>query len=322
MIEKHGRLALPLLAALAMAACGDGTGGGGGTGLTGGDGAARVSIRLTDAPGDLQEAWVKIDRIYLKGGPADSTQAGRADLLTTPTGWVDLLTLSGGRTAELVGGAVVPAGRYSEMRLVVCEAYLVDNDGDVYATADAELPAGVTADGTLQIPSGCSSGVKVKFQGDEPVELASESSIMTVDFDVSQSFGHQAGNSGRWIMRPVLHATTVGFAGGIGGTVSVAQGLALPTCGGAPVAVTAFVPQAVSGTETFTSAVATDGRYRITVGAGTYTMGYAPALSFANGDSLMVTAAPSVATATVASGATATVDYSITAATCKVKPAG
>lgn len=316
MIRKHGRLAFSLLAALAMAACGDGTGG------TGANGEARVSIRLTDAPGDLQEAWVRIDRIYLKGGPADSTHSGSEDLLTTRTDWVDLLTLSGGRTAELVSGAVVPAGRYSELRLVVCEAYLVDNDGDVYATRDAVLPAGVTADGTLQIPSGCSSGIKVKFQGDEPVELASESAIMTVDFDVSQSFGHQAGNSGRWVMHPVVHATAVGFAGGIGGTVSVAQGLTLPTCGGSPVAVTAFVPQATAGTSTFTSAVGTDGRYRITVGAGTYTMAYAPALSFANGDSLMITAAPSVPTATVASGGTATVDYSISAATCKVRPAG
>ncbi|MBW3569898.1 MAG: DUF4382 domain-containing protein [Gemmatimonadetes bacterium] len=313
MTNRHGRLAIPLLAALAMAACDGGTGG---------SGAARVSIRLTDAPGDLKEAWVKIDRIYLQGGPADTARGGRVDLLTTRTDWVDLLTLSGGRTAELVNGATVPAGRYSELRLVVCEAYVVEKDGDVYASRDAALPAGVTADGQLHIPSGCASGFKIKFRGDEPVQLESESTILTVDFDVSQSFGHQAGNSGRWIMHPVLHATSVGFAGGIAGTVALAQGVSLPTCGGSPVAVTAFVPQATAGTETFTSAVGTDGRYRTTVAPGTYTIGYAPALSFANGDSLMVTAAPSVPSATVASGATATVDYSITAATCKVKPAG
>lgn len=313
MTTKYGRLALPLLAAFAMAACDGGTGG---------NGSARVSIRLTDAPGDLKEAWVKIDRIYLKGGPADSAQGGSVDLLTTATGWVDLLTLSGGRTSELVNGATVPAGTYSELRLVVCEAYVVEKDGDVYATNDAELPAGVTADGQLHIPSGCSSGFKIKFKTDEPVTLESESTIMTVDFDVSQSFGHQAGNSGRWIMHPVLHATTVGFAGGIAGTVAVAQGVTLPTCGGSAVAVTSFVPQATAGTTIYTSAVGTDGRYRITVAPGTYTMGYATALGFANGDSLTVTAAPSVPSATVASGGTATVDYSITAATCKVKPAG
>jgi hypothetical protein len=122
-------------------------------------------------------------------------------------------------------------------------------------------------------------------------------------------------------MHPVLHATTVGFSGSIAGTVAVGQGVTLPTCGGSPVAVTAFVPQATAGTTTYTSAVGTDGRYRITVAPGTYTMAYAPALSFANGDSLKVTATPTPASVTVAAGATATSDYSITAATCKVKPA-
>jgi hypothetical protein len=309
MKTKHGTRALFLFAALALAACDGGTAG---------SGTSRVSIRLTDAPGDLAQAWVRIDDIYLKGA-VDSAGGGRTDLLSARTEWVDLLTLSGGRTSELVNGAVVPAGRYSELRFVVCEAYVVTHEGDVYATRDAVLPTGVTADGTLHMPSACSSGIKVKFPADSSLNLASESSIMTVDFDVSQSFGHLAGTSGRWVMHPVLHATSVGFAGGIGGTVAVAAGVTLPTCGGAAVAPAAFVPRATAGTTTYTSSVGTDGRYRITVPAGTYTMGYAPALSFANGDSLLVTATPSAATAAVASGGGATVDYSITAATCKAR---
>lgn len=294
--------ALPLLAVLALAACDGGTGAAGDT---------RLSIRLTDAPGDLAQAWVRIDAIRLHG------EGGGEDLLAERTEWVDLLTLSGGRTAELVNGAVVPAGRYSELRFVVCEAYVVTRDGDVFASDHAELPAGVQADGELHMPSACNSGFKVKFPADSALMLESESTILTVDFDVSQSFGHQAGNSGRWVMHPVIHATAVGAAGGITGTVAVAQGVTLPTCGGGPVAVTAFVPQATLGSEVFTSAVAADGRYRITVAPGTYAMGHAQALSFANGDSLMVTATPTPASVTVASAGTATADYSITALTCK-----
>lgn len=309
MKHKHGKLALSLLTALAVAACDGGTGSAS---------TSRVSVRLTDAPGDLREAWIKVDRIYLKGG-ADSLNGGSADLLATRTDWVDLLTLAGGRTAELVNGAAVPAGRWSELRFVVCEAYVVTREGDVYASRDAALPAGVTAGGTLQMPSACSSGFKVKLPADSALNLQGESTIVTVDFDVSQSFGHQAGNSGRWVMHPVLQATSVGFSGGIGGTVAVAQGVTLPTCGGAPVPLTAFAPRATSGAGTYSSAVGTDGRYRITVPGGTYTMAYAPALSFANGDSLMVTAAATPATTTVSAGATSTVDYSITAATCKPK---
>jgi hypothetical protein len=309
---KHAKGILPLLAALALAACDGGTG----------SDQARLTIRLTDAPGDLAQAWVKIDRIYLQGLQGDSAR-GRVDVLSTRTGFVDLLTLSGGRTAELVNGAVVPAGRYSELRFVVCEAYIVTKNGTVYATRDAELPAGVTATGQLHIPSGCSSGIKVKFPGsDDAVELESESAIMTVDFDVTQSFGHQAGNSGRWVMHPVLRATGVGLSGGIAGTVSLAQGVTLPTCGGSAAAVQAFTPRAIAGADSLNATVGTDGRYRITAAAGTYTMAYAPVVAYTNGDSLMVTATPGAPTVTVASGATATADYSITAATCKAKPAG
>ncbi|CAA9325495.1 MAG: hypothetical protein AVDCRST_MAG89-1876, partial [uncultured Gemmatimonadetes bacterium] len=280
---KHAKGILPLLAALALAACDGGTG----------SDQARLTIRLTDAPGDLAQAWVKIDRIYLQGAEGDSA-GGRVDVLTTRTGFVDLLTLSGGRTAELVNGAVVPAGRYSELRFVVCEAYIVTKNGTVYATKDAELPAGVTATGQLHIPSGCASGIKVKFpSGDDAVELESESAIMTVDFDVTQSFGHQAGNSGKWVMHPVLRATGVGFSGGIAGAVSLAQGVALPTCGGQAVTLQAFTPRAIAGADSLNATVGADARYRITAAPGTYTMAYAPVVAFTNGDSLTVTATPS-----------------------------
>jgi hypothetical protein len=309
---KNAKGILPLLAALALASCDGGTG----------SDQARLTIRLTDAPGDLAQAWVKIDRIYLQGSAGDSAR-GRVDVLTTRTGFVDLLTLSGGRTAELVNGAVVPAGRYSELRFVVCEAYIVTKSGTVYATRDAELPAGVKAAGELHIPSGCASGIKVKFpSGGDAVELESESAIMTVDFDVTQSFGHQAGNSGRWVMHPVLRATGVGFSGGIAGAVSLAQGVALPTCGGSAVTLQAFTPRAIAGADSLNATVGTDARYRIGAAPGTYTMTYAPVVAYTNGDSLTVTATPSAPTVTVASGGTATADYSITAATCKAKPAG
>jgi len=304
-MHSHGKLLLPLLAAAAIAACDGGTG----------SETTRVSIRMTDAAGDLDEAWVKVDRIYLMGGPADST-GGRVDLLTTPTGWVNLLTLSGGRTAELVNGTLVPAGTYSELRMVVCEAYVVTDEGDVYATNDADLPAGGTADGTLHVPSGCSSGFKVKFPADARPDLEGASNLLTVDFDVSQSFGHQAGNSGRWVMHPVLHATAVSFAGSIAGTVALATGVAMPACGGGATAITSFVPRAVLGADSLSSTVQADGTYRITAAPGTYTMSYVPDVTFTNGDSLTFTATPSAATAVVAQGATQTVNYSVSAATC------
>jgi hypothetical protein len=310
MHRTRTKLLLPLVAAAALlAACDGGTG----------SDDRRLTLRLTDAPGDLEQAWVKVEDVVLIGD-AEGEGGGRVDLLAAPTGWIDLLTLSGGGTATLADGVVVPAGRYSQLRFVVCDAYVVTRDGDVYATADAELPAGVTADGALQAPSFCSSGLKVKLPAGG-VDLTEDSQVMLVDFDVSQSFGHQAGNSGRWVLHPVMRATAVEFAGGIAGTVAVQSGVTLPTCGGAAVDLTAFVPRALAGTEVVASGVTqAGGAYAIRpLGAGTYTLGYADRIAYTNGDSLTWAATAAPASVTVAGGGTAAANYTVTAATCKPK---
>lgn len=308
MLKNGKKVLLPLLTMAALAAC-DGGGG------TGGDGPARLTIRLKDAPGDLKDAWVKVDRVYLQGTSAADSTSGRVVLMDTPTGWINLTDLTGTNFATLVNDATVPAGSYSQLRFVVCEAYVVTDGGDVYATSDADLPAGVSADGTLQTPSACSSGIKVKLPVGR-VTLENDATVLSVDFDVSQSFGHQAGKSGRWVMRPVLTATDISFAGGIGGTVTVAQGVALPTCGGAAVDVTKFVPLAIAGADSVAGVVSPAGQYALSVTPGTYTMAYAPEISFTNGDSLRFTAAATPASVSVAGGGTVASNYSITAATC------
>ncbi|HEU0055436.1 MAG TPA: DUF4382 domain-containing protein [Longimicrobium sp.] len=305
------KLFLPALAVATLAAC---DGGGSGTGA----GTPRLTVRLTDAPGDLKEAWIKVEKVHLQGTTASDSTSGRVTLMETPTGWVNLLTLSGGNFASLANGVAVPAGTYSELRLVVCDAYVVTRTGAVYATPGTALPAGVTATGTLRAPSACQSGFKVKLPGNS-LTLESESTILSVDFDVSQSFGHQAGNSGAWVLHPVMSATAVGFSGTINGTVTVAAGVTLPACGGAAVDVTKFVPRAVTGADSVSAAVSAGGQYAMAVAPGTYTMAYAPVLSFTNGDSLSVTAAATPPTVTIAAGGTQTANYSITAATCKVK---
>ena len=307
------KILFPLMAALALGACGDSG--------TGSNGARTVSIRLHDAPGDLKEAWVKVKEVSLQGTVTADSTSGKVVLLSTPTDWLNLTSLSGGSFATLVNNAQVPAGSYSQLRFVVCEAYVVTKGGQVYATQGTTLPSGVTATGTLQVPSGCQSGLKVKLPGGG-VDLTQASQILSVDFDVSQSFGHQAGNSGKWVMHPVMTATSIGFAGSIAGTVALGTGVALPTCGGAAVTLASFSPRAVSGVDSVSATVSAAGAYAMSVAPGTYTMTYAPVYSFTNGDSLTVAAAATPATATVAGGATTAVNYTISSATSKVKPAG
>ena len=305
MFGKRGMMFGSLLAgtlALGAAACD-----GGSTGSQ----TPTLSIKLTDAPGDLSEAWVEIEQVYLQGS------GGRVVLKDESTGLIDLLTLKND-VANLVNGAAVPAGSYSELRFVIGDAYVKTADGKVYATDGATLPAGTTATGTLRCPSCSQSGLKVTLPGGG-VTLDEGAQVLLVDFDVSQSFGHAAGNSGQWVLHPVLHATDFAAAGAITGTVSLATGVTLPaTCGGSPVALTQFIPRAIVGADSVGSGVVqASGAYRIgSLAPNTYTLGYASPVT-AGTQTLSFTATATPASVTVASASTATANYSITAVTCE-----
>lgn len=214
--------AAALCALAPLAACGD-------AGPTTG-GTARLSILLTDAPGDFAHAVVTISEIYLQG------DGGRVVLMNAPV-TTDLLTLANS-TASLVQDAVVPPGRYGELRFVVTGGYVeVEQAGGgskIYASSPsyAGLPQGATVDGTLRMPSLGQSGLKVKLPGDG-LSLETEQKVMLVDFDVAGSFGHEAGNSGAWVMHPVLAATEIQASAGIAVSVSKDAALVMPTVGAA-----------------------------------------------------------------------------------------
>ena len=192
-------------------------------------GNAKLSILLTDAPGDVKTAVVTIDEIYLQG-------SGRVVLMDEPV-TTDLLTLANS-TADLVKDAVVPAGSYGQLRFVVSGAYIEVENGDgttsIYATSPdyAGLPAGAQVAGTLQTPSFDQSGLKVNLPGGA-LHLAAEEKVLLVDFDVSQSFGQDAGDSGSWVMHPVLKATDLQTTGDAGVTLTLGESVSLPTLGDA-----------------------------------------------------------------------------------------
>ena len=139
---------------------------------SGPEGTGRVSILLKDAPGDVLEAVVTIDQVYLQGGDenaeAETEESARVNLLDAPV-TVDLLTLAD-QWMTLVGDAEVPAVKYGQLRFVVSGAYLkvAGETGDkIYATSTdyAGLPAGAEVSGSLQTPSFSNSGLKVSFPG-------------------------------------------------------------------------------------------------------------------------------------------------------------
>ena len=308
---KRIKYVLPLLAAAALGACDGGTD----------SGSSRVSIRLVDAPGDFKEVKVQITELYLQGESESDSTSGRLTLATDTTTYFDLLTLVGGASADLVKDAVIPAGTYSQLRVRVGDAYVVTSDGKVYATPGARLPAGMTATGTINLTSGKSraSGYKIRFPG-PGLTVDGDSRIVALDFDVARSFGHVAGKSGQVILNPHFTVSQVQLSGSISGLITPAAGVTFPACGGAATDVTHFTATA-TGPTTLSAKAQADSRYKMAyVAPGTYTMGVAP-IGYANGDSLMIVAAPSVPSVTLASGQNAVVDYSVTGITCKVKPA-
>jgi hypothetical protein len=177
--------------AVLLAACSDGAEPRGTTAL---------SIKLKDAPGEVQHAVVTIAGINLLGGD------GKLVLSSSPV-TTDLLTLANS-TADLVSGAEVPSGTYTELRFLISGACLAVENGsggsDIYATDGYDAtPCGGAATGALQAPSYAQSGLKVSLD-ESALILIGPQKILLVDFDVSQSFGQAAGQSGQWVMHPVV----------------------------------------------------------------------------------------------------------------------
>jgi hypothetical protein len=195
-----------------------------------------LTILLTDAPGDVQAAVVTISKIYLQG------DRGRTVLVDEPV-TADLLQLRN-RIATLVQGVDVPPGRYSELRLVIDGGYIqveTENGGSrIYASSpDYEgLPAGAHVSGKLHMPSMGSSGLKIKLP--QPLEVGHGESIILIDFDVSESFGHKAGKSGKWVMHPVIRATDVTFGGHLLARLQLGSGVVLPPVAGQEITLAAF----------------------------------------------------------------------------------
>ena len=307
------RMSFALIAAAGVAgtalACSD---------ATGNPSSGRITVLLTDAPGDVKTAMVTISQIYMQGSADDGSD--RVILRDTPI-TTDLLTLANS-TADLVKDATVPAGTYGQLRFVITGGYIeVENDDgstSIFASSPdyAGLPQGATVAGSLQMPSFASSGLKVKLP-DGGVTIGSEQTILLVDFDVSQSYGKEAGNAGKWVMSPVMTATELSFSGSLKVTLSKAPELTLPSVNGTPVTLGQFKATLTKagGSPEELALTDTDGdgtfessfRY---VAAGDYTVGFvAP-----TGVSTFTTNPASPATVTVTSGASTTHAAVLTAA--------
>jgi len=155
---------------------------------------AHMNVHLTDAPANYQQVNVDVQGMRVFYMPVsndtasvDSASDGKwVDLQLKPMK-INLLDLTNG-VDTLLASADLDPGRYSGMRLILGSDNTVMVDSMMH---------------NLKVPSGQQSGYKIKF---DSIELKEGQTInVTVDFDASRSV-HQAGKSGKYILRPVLKA--------------------------------------------------------------------------------------------------------------------
>jgi hypothetical protein len=177
-----------LAASLMLAACG-----GGGSG----NGTMRVS--LTDAPAcGYDTVYVTVERVRVhRSATAEPGDSGWAEIVVSPARRIDLLSLTNG-VHELLGQTQLPAGTYTQMRLVLAE------NGASAPFANAVTPTG-GGEVPLDTPSGQQSGLKINLNVEvQPDQIAD----VVIDFDACKSVVRR-GSTGRFNLKPVLSATTV-----------------------------------------------------------------------------------------------------------------
>lgn len=239
------RWLLALACAVGLVACGGGEGGSEASGT--------LRLALTDAPAcGYDHVHVTIEKVRAhRSASAGDQDAGWSEIVLSPARRVDLRTLTNGILVEL-GQTALPAGRYTQLRLV-----LAPNTG-ADPLANSVTPTGAS-ETPLTTPSGQQSGLKLKVD----LEVgANQIADFVLDFDACRSVVRR-GASGQYNLKPVITVMPrVVDVGQVEGYVEAA------------IAASSSVSVQLGGTPVKGTLPAADGRfvlYPVPVGAG-YTL--------------------------------------------------
>lgn len=207
-----------LLLCAVLAGCGSGSGGGDGSG------AGTLGVSLTDAPAcgfDAVNVTVRQVRVHQSSGASENA-GGWSEITLTPARKINLLDLTNG-VLEYLGETALPAGHYTQLRLVL------EPNNASSPFSNSVVPS--SAPGTeiaLVTPSAVQSGIKLSHQFDV---AAGQRMDLVLDFDACKSVV-TLGN-GRYLLKPVIKVIPtalngiVGYvdAALLGGTVTVSAQL-------------------------------------------------------------------------------------------------
>lgn len=259
-----GQRILPLglvTAAVVLAGCGGGGSSSAGGGLT--PSATGLQVSMTDAPGNFQHVNITISSV------SAVDNQGNVQVVNSQPQTFDLLALQN-NVDKVIGTASLPPGQYSQIRLNVTSANVVDSSGVTHA---------------LTVPSGAQTGIKLV---DNFTISATQLTSITLDFNAAQSIvttGNANSPQGiKYLLKPVIKVVAQVVSGQIGGIVqdaATSQPIAAtsnplvtaypagsPTDGSIPASATA-VPSATDGTFTLTRLTA--GSYDLYYTAEGYT---------------------------------------------------
>lgn len=165
------------------------------------EGTSRVSVRMTDAPGDYDEVNIDVRDVLIKSTTDDDDSKGWVSIGNVSPKIYNLLELTGGVNV-LLADNLVPSGFLGQVRLVLGENNTVVKDGVTYP---------------LKTPSAQQSGLKLKIN---QTLLAGATYDFLLDFDVEHSIVVEAGSSGNFNLHPVIRVSTAATSGVIKGTIN------------------------------------------------------------------------------------------------------
>ena len=194
-LSKSLALLFSVTLLLLISACGGGGGGGSDSGGTG-----TLSVSLTDSAGSYKAVYITIESVEVHTGGNDNNNKNW-QTIPMDKNTINLCELTNGVFEEL-GSLSLPSGNYNQLRLHLVDTP-EDNELNIFSELHPFANYAVLEDDSqheLKVPSGFQSGVKI-VKGFTINE--NETTEIILDFDAMSSVV-EAGNSGKWLLKPTI----------------------------------------------------------------------------------------------------------------------